>query len=106
MSNSTYEASVDSLSSRAEVTSIQTQGFDDEYDYDQYLLFHYYAGYYKTVYEYLYVDEGITFLLPRSRQAEFTLWMYRIVSPILLVVGTCGNVLSACVMLSKGMRYL
>ena len=73
---------------------------DPDIKYDSLWLFEYYANHFKKSYDYFYTTEGITFLVPSPRRPDYALWLYRIVAPFLLLVGTCGNVLSAIVMMS------
>ena len=70
-------------------------------------LFDFYVGIYKNTNDnYFYTDDGITFLLPPETEPDldFAICLYRTLAPFLLLVGTCGNVLSFIVMVSKGMR--
>ena len=64
-----------------------------------------YVTRFKQMHDYYYTDDDIVFLVSQPPRPDLALWLYRVVAPTLLIIGTVGNVLSAIVMMSKGMRY-
>ena len=61
------------------------------------------VNFYKGIgWDYYYTGDDITFLIPMSRHLSY--WLYRYIAPIILLVGVCGNLLSAVVLMSKRMR--